>query len=121
MGESDPGPKPTAAKLLGGWRAAERDLAAARETASVAELASAAADVAQVAAEETGEAARMSSEAAKRAEHSANRTAEAAGIASRAAHADVVDTRAALRTASDAEVAAGDAFQSAQRDGFPKR
>ena len=120
MAESDSGPKPTAAALLGDWRAAGRDLVAARDTASVADLAASAAEVARVAAVETGESAKLSSEAAQRAVKSATRTAEAAEITSRAANSEMADSRASLQGASDAEVAAGEAYHSAERDGFPK-
>lgn len=120
MAEAESKRRGSAAELLGNWRAAERDLAAARETANVADLAAAAAEQALIAAHETGEAARLSSEAAKRAEGSARRTAEAAEITAAAARKDQTEAAAAVRHSAAAETAAGDAFHAAEREGFPK-
>ncbi len=58
----------SAAELLSDWRAAERDHAAAVETANVASIAAAAAQRAAHAAHETADAARLSLEAAQRAD-----------------------------------------------------
>ncbi len=110
----------SASELLGNWRAAERDLVAARDSANVAELAAVAAEEALVAARETGEAARLASEAAQRAERSALRTSEAAEATARAARRDKDETAEALRRTAAAETAAGDAFHDAEREGFPK-
>jgi hypothetical protein len=110
----------SAAELLGNWRAAERDLVAARETAGVMELAAAAAEAALVAATETGEAAQLATEAAQRAERSALRTAEAAEVMAKAARRERADAVEALRVSGAAESAAGDAFHQAEREGFPK-
>ena len=107
-----------AAELLGDWRAAERDLAAAKESASTADLAAEAAKEAVVAADETSDAARLSGEAAHRAEQSAKRTAAAAEMTSRAARNDQGVAADALERAVQAETAAGDRFREAQRQGF---
>lgn len=111
----------SAAELLGDWRAADRDLSAAKETASEAALAAAAADVAKVAATETGDAARISADAAQRAEASARRTAEAADISAKAARRESIDADGALARSTSAEADAGERFHEAQDRGFPKR
>ena len=77
--------KGSAAELLSRWRAAERDHAAAIESAGVAALASDAAQRAAHAARETADAARLSLEAAQRAERAAREAAEAAANAAAAA------------------------------------
>ena len=120
MAETESKRRGSAAELLGNWRAAERDLVAARDTADVAELAAAAAEAALVAATETGEAAHLASEAAQRAERSAQRTAEAAEVTAKAARKDQSDAREALSRSTSAETAAGDAYHQAEREGFPK-
>jgi len=110
--------KNSAAELLGDWRAAERDLAAAKETSTTAELAAAAAEEALVAAKETSDAAHLSSEASARAEQSAKRTAKAAEMTAVAASQDKGEAADALERAAEAESAAGDRFRDAQRKGF---
>jgi hypothetical protein len=112
--------KGSAAEMLAQWRAAERDHAAAIESAGVAGLAAEAAQRAAKAAHETSEAARLSLEAAQRAAHAARETADAAEVlsATTAHEQSLADT--ALNDAATAETAARDAFQEAQRQGFPK-
>ena len=112
--------KGSAADLLSAWRAAERDHAAAIDTASSSTLAVLAADKAAHAARETADAARLSREAAERAEQAAKETADAADILSRAAVKDRLSADAALRDAATAEATAKAQFQDAQRKGFPK-
>ena len=120
MAEAESRRRGTAAELLSNWRAAERDLVAARESADVAELAAAAAEQALVAAKETSEAARLASEAAQRAEQSALRTAEAADVTARAARKDQADAMDGLRVSTEAEAEASEAFHRAEREGFLK-
>jgi hypothetical protein len=110
----------SAAELLSNWRAAERDRAAAEETASVASLAAAAAREASAAAQETAEAARLSLEAAQRAEHAAKRTSDAAELAARTAGKESVSADAALEASKVAEGEARDAFHQGQSRGFRK-
>jgi hypothetical protein len=110
----------SAADLLANWRAAERDHAAAIESAGVAALASEAAQRAAKAAHETAEAARLSLDAAQRAEHAARETAEAAEALSGVASEEQALADTALSAALTAESDARDAFQEAQRQGFPK-
>lgn len=120
MAEAESRRKGSAAELLGNWRAAERDLVAARDSADAATLAAAAAEVALVAARETSEAARLGAEAAQRAGHSAKRTAEAAEVTARAAQRESASSQEALKTAAQAEAVAGEAYHEAAREGFPK-
>ena len=112
--------KGSAAELLAKWRAAERDHAAATETANVASLAAAAAQRAAHAARETAEAARLSLEAAQRAELAARETAEAADVLSATAGVEQNSADAALVDAVAAETEAKDAFNAARKAGFPK-
>jgi len=112
--------KHSAAELLGDWRAAERDLAAAKSHADTAALAQAAAHEAQVAAQETNDAARLSQVAAQRAAEAAHRTAEAAEVTASAAAGDSTEALAAVDEAERAESEAGDRFRAAQRLGFPQ-
>lgn len=112
--------KRSAAQLLGNWRAAERDLAAAKSNADTASLAETAANEALVAAEETSDAARLSQIAAERAAAAAHRTAEAARIFATSAAGDRADADADLTAAIRAEAEAGDQFRDAQRQGFPQ-
>jgi precorrin-2 methylase len=109
----------SAAELLGNWRAAERDLAAAQATAGVTSLAAAAAASAVTAATETGEAARLSMEAAQRAERSALRTAEAAMITARVAQHEKQSADTALERSFEAETDAAARFHEAQALDFP--
>jgi hypothetical protein len=111
----------SAADLLAQWRAAERDHAAAIESASVAALAAAAAEHAAHAARETADAAKLSLDAAQRAERAARETAEAAGVLSAAAAKERAVANQALTASETAETEAKDAFHDAQRRGFPKQ
>lgn len=120
MAEAESRKRGTAAELLSQWRAAERDLVAARESADVATLAAAAAQEALVAARETGDAARLSADAARRAEQSALRTAEAAQATARAAENEKQVSSEALERSAQAEQVAGDRYRNAGRQGFPK-
>jgi hypothetical protein len=112
--------KGSAAELLAKWRAAERDHAAAVESASVASLASDAAQRAAHAARETADAARLSLEAAQRAERAARETAGAADVLSAATAREQALTDEAVTASEAAETEARDAFQNAQQKGFPK-
>jgi hypothetical protein len=112
--------KGSAAELLSNWRAAERDHAAAVESAGVAGLAAEAAQRAAKAAHETAEAARLSLEAAQRAEHAARETAEAAEVLSGTAAEEQSLADSAVSETAAAETDAKDAFHEAQRQGFPK-
>ena len=112
--------KGSAAELLSNWRAAERDHAAAIESAGVAGLAAEAAQRAAKAAHETAEAARLSLEAAQRAAHAARETAEAAEVLSGTAAQEQSLANGAVSDAATAETHAKDAFQEAQRLDFPK-
>jgi hypothetical protein len=112
--------KGSAADLLSKWRAAERDRAAAVESASVAALASDAAQRAAHAARETADAARLSLEAAQRAERAARETAEAAAVLSTATAREQALSAEAVTASEAAETDARDAFHNAQREGFPK-
>jgi hypothetical protein len=112
--------KGSAAELLANWRAAERDRAAAVESAGVGALAVEAAKRASHAALETAEAARLSLEAAQRAAHAARETADAAEVLSATTAREQSDLDAAVINADAAETEAKNAFQDAQRQGFPK-
>jgi hypothetical protein len=111
--------KHSAAELLADWRAAERDVEAAKAHADTAGLASAAAEEARVAARETSDAARLSLEAAQRASDAAKRTAGAAELTASAALRDQAKAGTDLESATLAESVAGDRFRDAQRLGFP--
>ena len=74
-----------AAELLVGWRAAERDTAAAKTAADIAALALAAAHAAEEAAAETEAAAKASAEAVERASRAAGLARTAANSAAHAA------------------------------------
>ena len=112
--------KGSAAELLANWRAAERDHAAAIESAGVAGLAVEAAQRAAKAAHETAEAAKLSLEAAQRAAHAARETAAAADVLSATATGEHSLADAAVSETRAAETEAKDAFREAQRQGFPK-
>ena len=118
--EADRMGKGSAASLLANWRAAERDHAAAVESAGVADLASAAAERAAHAARETAEAAKLSLEAAQRADKAARETAEAADVLSAATSREKAVADEAVSSTRAAETEAKDAFHDAQRKGFPK-
>ena len=111
----------SAASLLANWRAAERDHAAAVESADVADLASAAAERAAHAARETADAAKLSLEAAQRADKAARETAAAADVLSAATSRKKAVADEAVSSTMAAETEAKDAFHEAQRKGFPKR
>lgn len=111
--------KGSAADLLSRWRGAERDRAAAEETAGVASLAAAAAAEAESAAKETSEAARLSLEAAQRADTAAQRTAAAANLVAAATKRESSGAHGALVASRDAEDVARTAFHDAQDLGFP--
>jgi hypothetical protein len=113
--------KGSAASLLANWRAAERDHAAAVESAGVAGLASAAADRAAHAARETADAAKLSLEAAQRADRAARETADAADVLSAATSRERAVADEAVSSTKAAETAAKDAFHEAQQKGFPKQ
>jgi hypothetical protein len=112
--------KGSAAHLLADWRAAERDHAAAVESASVASLAAEAARRAAHAARETADAAELSLQAAQRAERAARETADAADVLSAAAAKEQEIADAAVIDSTTAEADARAAFRSAQDKGFPK-
>jgi hypothetical protein len=112
--------KGSASRLLGDWRAAERDTVAARESADTAALAASAAETASRAADETAEASRLALEAATRAERAARETADAARILSTTAAADKLAATTGVESAEAAESAARDAFHTAQDAGFPR-
>jgi hypothetical protein len=118
--EADRMGKGSAASLLANWRAAERDHAAAVESAGVADLASAAAERAAHAARETAEAAKLSLEAAQRADKAARETADAADVLSAATSREKAVADEAVSSTRAAETEAKDAFHDAQRKGFPK-
>ena len=110
----------SAARLLGDWRAAERDTVAARESAEVATLAATAAQTAERAATETAESARLALEAATRAERAARETADAARIVASSTAADKVAADEGVTLAVADEADARDRFHEAQEAGFPK-
>jgi hypothetical protein len=113
--------KGSAADLLANWRAAERDHAAAVESAGVADLASEAAERAAHAARETADAAKLSLEAAQRADKAARETADAADVLSAATSREKAAANEAVSSTRAAETEAMDAFHEAQRKGFPKQ
>jgi hypothetical protein len=112
--------KGSAADLLSTWRAAERDHAAAIDSANTSALAAAAAERAAKAARETAEAARLSLEAAQRADNAARETAEAADVLSETAARDRAAADRSVDATAKAEAIAKDAFHTAQSEGFPK-
>jgi hypothetical protein len=120
MAEPESRRRGSAAELLGNWRAAERDLVAARDSVDVGTLAATAAEVAVVAARETAEAARLGAEAAQRAQESARRTAEAAEMTAEAAQRDKASAEETLAQATQSETDAAAAYHEAARQDFPK-
>lgn len=120
MAEAESQRKPAASELLGDWRAADRELVAAKESADIATAAAAAAEEAIAAARETKEAAQLSVKAAHRAELSAIRTTETAEMTARVVQRDKAQSEEALRESAQAEADAGNAYKEAQRQGFPK-
>jgi len=113
--------KGSAAELLANWRAAERDRAAALDTATTASLAVEAATRAAHAARETAAAARLSLEAAQRAAMAARETADAADVLSAAAVRERAEADEAVTSAESAEIEAKGVFHDAQRKGFPRQ
>lgn len=117
----------SAAELLGDWRAAERDTAAAKSAASMAALALRAASAAREAATETEAAVEAALAAAERAKIAAERARTAATEAAEAAlllatRAEADETRAndAVVDAESAETVARDRFHEAEGKGFSK-
>jgi hypothetical protein len=118
----------SAADLLGDWRAAERDTAAAKSAASVADLALQAASEAGEAALETEAAVKAALEAVERAKIAADRAkraaaqaAEAALLLTTTAEGDKTRANHAVVDAESAEEVARDRFHEAEGQGFPKR
>lgn len=117
----------SAADLLGDWRAAERDTAAAKVAQTVAELALAAAAAAEEAAKETEvaalaalDASKSAQSAADRAKRAATQAAEAASILTAGAIGDKARANHALDDAESAEGRARERFHDAEQRGFPK-
>ena len=117
----------SAAKLLGDWRAAERDTVAAKTAASISALALKTARAAEEAAVETEAAANAAQEVAERAKAAASRAkdaathaAEFARLLSESAQADKVEANHAVNEAADAETVARDRYHDAADEGFPK-
>lgn len=118
----------TAAELLAEWRAAGRDVVAARAGARVAELALVAAVEAEKAADEVEQAAQAALQAVDRARAAAARATAAASEAAVAAHSTLDTARGdKLRANHDVGVAveaerdAEESFHDAEREGFPKK
>lgn len=117
----------SAAELLGDWRAAERDTAAAKSAASVAALALRAASAAGEAAREAEAAVKAALDAAERAKIAADRAkkaatqaAEAAQLLATSAESDTSRANHAVVEAESAETVARDRFHEAEGKGFPK-
>lgn len=120
--------KRTAAELLAEWRAAGRDVVAARSAAKVAELALVAAVEAEKAATEVEQAAKAALQAVDRALAAAARATAAAGEAAVAAHStledaggDKLDANHHVGVAEEAEREAEKSFHDAEAKGFPKK
>jgi hypothetical protein len=117
----------SAADLLGDWRAAERDTAAAKVAQTVAELALAAAAAAEEAAQETETAAlaaldasKSAQSAADRAKRAATQAAEAASILTSGALGDKARANHAVDDAESAEGRARERFHDAEQKGFSR-
>ncbi len=124
-----------AAELLGSWRAAERDTAAAKTAVKIASLALAAAHAAEEAAVETEAASRSAAEAAKAAAEAVDRAMAAASSAKRAASAaaeaallatavaegDKARATHQVDVAEKSEEVAHDQFREAEGRGFTKQ
>jgi hypothetical protein len=117
----------SAAELLGDWRAAERDTAAAKTAATIAGLALKTAKAAEQAAAESEAAAKSALEAAERANVAADRAINAASQAAEAAHllsataqVDKAEANHAVDEAVEAETAAHNRYHDAASEGFPK-
>lgn len=118
----------SAAELLAEWRAAGRDVVAARAGARVAELALVAAAEAESAALEVEQAAEAALHAVEKARAAAARARTAAAEAAVAANSTLAEARSDKRRANhDVDVAEGaekeaeESFHDAQRKGFPKK
>jgi hypothetical protein len=124
----DKGPdQQSAAELLGEWRAAERDTAAAQAAKAIAEQALAAAHAAEEAAKETETAALAALDASKSAQTAAASAKQAATLAAEAASVLTAvvegDKARANHAVDDAEAAEGQArerFHDAERKGFSR-
>jgi hypothetical protein len=119
--------EPKASELLGDWRAAERDVAAAKTAQSIAELALESATAAEEAAVETEKAAQMAVEAARSAQaaavnakKAAAHAAEAALLLTAGAEGDRARAKQAVETAETAETDARTRYDEASKKGFPK-
>lgn len=119
--------EPKASELLGDWRAAERDVAAARTARSIAELALESATAAEEAAVETEKAAQMAVEAARSAQaaalnakRAATHAAEAALLLTAGAEGDRARADQAIGRAESAESVARTRYDDASKKGFPK-
>lgn len=117
----------SAAELIGDWRAAERDTAAAKTVATIAGLALKTAKAAAEAATETEAAANAAQDAAERAKAAADRAkvaashaAEAARLLGETAQVDKVEANHAVDDAEHAETAARDRYHDAESEGFPR-
>jgi flagellar motor protein MotB len=116
-----------AAELLGDWRAAERDAAAAKAAAAVAGLAlnaASAAEEAALEAEAAADAALAAATSAKvasdRARKAATQAAQAAQLLRTTAEGDKIQANHAVEETEDAEAAARAAYRDAATEGFPK-
>jgi hypothetical protein len=125
--EGQKGDHHSAAELLGDWRGAERDTAAAKAAASIAALALRAANAAEEAALATETAVKAAQEAAERAQlatdharNAATQAAEAAQLLSATAAGDIRDASHAVSEAEEAETTARDRYQEAAKEGFPR-
>lgn len=119
--------KKTAAELLGEWRAAGRDVVAARSAARVAELVLVAAAEAESAALAVEQAANAALDAVGKARAAAARATSAAPEAALAANSHLSEAQGDKARANqdvvvteDAEREAEEAFHDAERKGFPK-
>jgi hypothetical protein len=105
---------PTAPQALTDWRHAERALATAIAGRDAAELAAAAAALAEEAAIKTAIASRAALEAATQAEETARFTATAARVASEAARGEVTKHLGLEADATTAENTASGAYAAAE-------
>jgi hypothetical protein len=108
-------PLPTAGQALTDWRTAERALATAIAGRDAAEVAAAAAALAEVAAIKTAAASRTALEAATEAEQTARLTATAARVASEASRGEVTKRLGLEADATSAEGKASDAYEAAEQ------
>lgn len=117
----------TMAGLLADWRAAGRDVVAARAAQAVAALALKSAAAAEKAAVQTQKsataalsAARQAQSAAASAQKASTQAAEAARLVSAMAERDKVAANHAAEEAGDIEDAARERFHAAEAKAFPK-